>query len=210
MTSTCLPRQSRSSTKLMPTFTKFTVQTYRYQNKYFFLIYCIQPTCFSSFQTIHSHFGYSGWNGVLGPCRQRNNYYCRYQPGNPCIHLNMPLHVTRFPAQGVQTADIHFCCNHVHCFQWCSSSNFKRDKIDRHANTRTKVSLTPVFGAAPTGWNQHSILGRVIWHLYCRCPVASQRVHVFVSWNVVCAVPTLWERVTDNIFSLQCNGQIMG
>ena len=184
----------------MLTFTKFTVQTY-------LLHY------FSSFQTIDSHLGYSGWIDVLRPCRQRNNYCRPYQPGSRCVHFNMPLLVTRFPAKGVQTADVRFCCNHVHCFHWCGCSNFKRGKIDRRANTRTKlnrVSHTPILGTTPPGWNQHSVLGRFIWHLYCRRPAASQRVHVFVSWSLVSSLSTLWVSVTDNIFSLQPNGQIMG
>lgn len=141
--------------------------------------YCIQPrqNFFSLLQTIHSHFGYSGWNDVLGPRGQRNNYCCARQPGSGFIHLHMPLHFTRFPAKVFQTADIRFCCNHVHRFHWCGCSNCKRDKIDWQVNIRTKlkrVRHTPwVFGTATTGWCKHTVLGRVVWHLHCSCPAAS-------------------------------------
>ena len=178
--------------------------------------YYIQPKTklFSLLQTINSHFGYSGWIDVLGPRSQRNNYCCACQPRSGFIHLNMPLHLTRFPAKGFQTADIRFCCNNVHRFHWCGCSNCKRDKIDWQVNIRTKlkrVRHTPcVFGTATTGWSKHTVLGRVVWHLYCSCPAASQRVHVFVSRTLVSPVPSLWISVTDDIFSLQSNGQIVG
>ena len=201
----------------MLTCTEFTVQTnvplLTKHMDTFFLNLLYSTNFFSSFQTFHSHFGYSGWIDVLGSCSQRNNYCCPYQLGCRCVHLNMPFHVTRLPAEGVQTADVRFCCNHVHCFHWCGCSNIKRDKIDRRINTRTKlnrVSHIPVFGTTPPSWSRDSVLGRVIWHLYCRRPAASQRVHVFVSWNLVSSLPTLWVSVADNIFPLQSNGQIMG
>ena len=166
----------------------------------------ITKTYFPLFQTFHSHFGDSGWNGILGHQFKRNNYRCSHLHYCCCLCTGVPLHLTKFPVESVKNTDFCFRCNNVYCCRWCGSTSFKGIKGKRRRtdiNTKNdRYSSAEKFGTSSASWREHTLLGWIIWYFCCCWSAESQRVHLSFTCSLVSSVSAIWLSTPNDLFSL--------